>query len=256
MSSPTPTYSASVSPDLLRYMVKYATGNDGCIYTMTASFQPSGQSVTGCNVNNPSCTGSSFFSQHVGIPPNQSASGYTGSANAGFFFQQVNVPQGVGVNIVFYSVTIPQGTFTITLSFTTTQGNTYQLALINTLPPNADYALVLIVQLTVTAEPAQYVNVQALLQTFTAFASNQCQPQSQPQVSYSGSGFEIIYQYNFTTGTSFGALLLALNTSQLPGAIQVTVTMGGNTVVNVTINTPGFEYAYFLFTVSLVFESG
>jgi hypothetical protein len=212
-------------------MVKYTTGNEGCIQTMTASFQPSGQSVTGQNVSASS------------------------NSNAGFFFQQVNVPQGIGVNIVFYSVTIPQGTFTITLSFTTTQGNTYQLALINTLPPNANYALVIVVQLTVTAEPAQYVDVQALLQTFTAFASNQCQPQSQPQVSYSGSGFDVIYQYSFTAGTSFGALLLALNTSQFPGAIQVTVTMGGNTVVNVTINTPGFEYAYFLFTVSLVFQS-
>ena len=232
MSSPTPNYSASVSTDILRYITKYATGNDGCIQTMTASFQPSGQSVTGQNVS-----GSS-------------------NSNAGFFFQYQNVPQGVGVNIVFFSTTLPQGTNTITLSFTTTQGNTYQLALINTLPPNADYALVIIVQLTVTAEPAQYVDIQALLQTFTAFASNQCQPQSQPQVSYSGSGFEIIYQYSFTTGTFFGALLLALNTSQLPGAIQVTVTMGGNTVVNVTINTPGFEYAYFLFTVSLVFQSG
>jgi len=232
MSSPTPSYSASVSSDILRYMMKYATGNDGCIQTMTASFQPSGQSVTGYNVSS------------------------SQSSNAGFFFQYQNVPQGVGVNIVFYSTTIPQGTFTITLSFTTTQGNTYQLVLINTLPPNADYALVIIVQLTVTAEPAQYVGIQALLQVFTAFASNQCQPQSQPQVSYSGSGFEVIYQYSFTTGTSFGALLLALNTSQLPGAIQVTVTMGGNTVVNVTINTPGSEYAYFLFTVSLVFQSG
>jgi len=251
MTSPTPSYSASVSPDILRYMIKYATGNEGCIQTMTASFQPSGQSVTGCNVNNPSCTGSSFFSRHVGIPPNQPA----GSAQAGFFFQYQNVPQGVGINIVFYSVTIPEGTFTITLSFTTTQGNTYQLALINTLPPNANYALVIIVQLIVTAEPAQYVNIQALLQVFTAFASNQCQPQSQPQISYSGSGFAILYQYSYVAGTSFGAFLLALNTSQLPGALQVTVTMGGNTVVNVTINTPGFEYAYFLFTVSLVFQS-
>jgi len=229
MSSPTPNYSASVSTDILRYMTKYATGSDGCIQTMTASFQPSGQSVIGQNVS-----GSS-------------------NSNAGFFFQYQNMLQSVGVKIVFYSTTIPQGTFAITLSFTTTQGNTYQLALINTLPPNADYALVIIVQLTVTAEPAQYVDIQALLQTFTAFASDQCKPQSQPQVSYSGSGFEIIYQYSFTTCTSFGALLLVLNTSQLPGAIQVTVTMGGNTVVNVTINTPGFEYAYFLFTVSLVF---
>jgi len=231
MSSPTPTYSASVSPDILRYMVKYATGNEGCIYTMTASFQPSGQNVTGKNVSASS------------------------NSNAGFFFQQINVPQGVGVNIVFYSVTIPQGTFTITLSFTTTQGNTYQLALINTLPPNANYALVVIIQLTVTTEPAQYVNIQALLQVFTAFASNQCQPQSQPQVSYSGSGFYVIYQYSYVADTSFGALLLALNTSQFPSAIQVTVIVGGNTVVNATINTPGFEYAYFLFTVSLVFQS-
>jgi len=231
MSSPTPSYSASVSTDLLRYMIKYGTGNEGCIQTMTASFQPSGQSVTGQNVSASS------------------------NSNAGFFFQSQNVPQGVGVNIVFYSTTIPQGTSTITLSFTTTQGNTYQLALINTLPPSANYALVIIVQLIVTAEPAQNVNIQALLQVFTAFASNQCQPQSQPQVSYSGSGFAILYQYSYVAGTSFGAFLLAVNGSQLPGALQVTVTMGGNTVVSVVINTPGFEYAYFLFTVSLVFQS-
>jgi hypothetical protein len=199
---------------------------------MTASFQPSGQSVYGYNVSS------------------------SQSSNAGFFFQQQSVPQGVGVSIVFYSTTIPEGTFTIILSFTTTQGNTYQLAIINTLPPNANYALVVIVQLTITAQPSQYINVQSLLQTFTAFASNQCQPQPQPQVNYTGNGFTVLYQYSYTTGTNFVTFLLALNTFQQPNTIQVTVAMGGNTVVSVTINTPGSEYAYFLFTVSLVFQSG
>ena len=231
MSSPTPTYSASVSTDLLTYMIKYATGNDGCIQAMTASFQPSGQSVYGYNVSVPS------------------------NLNAGFFFQPQNVPQGVGINIVFFSTTIPQGTFTITLTFTTTQGNTYQLATINTLPPNANYALVIIIELTITAQPAQYVNVQGLLQVFTAFASNQCQAQSQPQISYTGTNVIVIYQYSYVTGTSFGAFFLAFNESIIPATVNITVTMGGNTVVNAGIVVPSFEYAYFLFTVSLVFQS-
>jgi len=231
MASPTPSYSASVSPDILRYMVKYATGNDGCIQTMTASFQPSGQSVTGYNVSS------------------------SQSSNAGFFFQYQNVPQGVGVNIVFYSTTIPQGTFTISLTFTTTKGNTYQLATINTLPPNANYALVIIIELTITAQPSQYVNVQALLQVFTAFASNQCQAQSIPIINYSGSSVVIIYQYSYTTSTSFGAFLLTFNESIVPATIYVTVYMAGNPVVNAPIVIPSFEYGYFLFTVSLVFQS-
>jgi len=230
MSSPTPTYSASVFPDILNYIIKYATGNDGCIQTMTASFQPSGQSVSGQIVS-----------------PSQ-------TPNAGFFFQQVNVPQGVGVNIVFFSTIIPQGTFTITLSFTTTQGNTYQFVLINTLPPNQNYALVIIVELIFTAQPSQYVNIQSLLQALIAFASNQCQTQPPPQVSYSGSSFTVLYQYSYVTSASFGALLIAVNNSQSPSSLQVTVTMGGNAVVNTTISVPGSEYAYFLFTVSLVFS--
>ena len=232
MSSPTPNYSASVSSDLLEYMIKYATGNDGCIQTMTASFQPSGQSVTGNNVSS------------------------SQSSNAGFFFQPQNVPQGVGVNIVFYSTVIPEGTFLITLSFTTTQGNTYQLALINTLPPSANYALVIIIELILTTQPVQYVNIQTLLQVFIAFASNQCQPQPQPQISYSGSSFAVLYQYSYVAGTSFVALFIAVNNSQSTGSIQVTVTMGGNTVVSATITTPGSEYAYFLFTVTLTFPGG
>ena len=231
-SSPTPSYSGSVSPDLLRYMMAYATGNDGCIQTMTASFQPSGQSVYGYNVSVPS------------------------TLNAGFFFQPQNVPQGVGINIVFFSATIPEGTFTISLTFTTSQGNTYQLATINTLPPNANYALVIIIELTITAQPAQYVNVQALLQVFTAFASNQCQAQSSPQINYTGSNIVVIYEYTYTTGTSFGAFLLTFNESIIPATVNVTVTMGGNTVVSAGIVVPTLEYGYFLFTVSLVFESG
>jgi hypothetical protein len=232
MSSVTPNYTASVSANLLDYIMKYATGNDGCIQSMTASFQPSGQSVTGSNASS------------------------SQSTNAGFFFQPQNVPQGVGINIVFYSLTIPEGTFLITLSFTTTQGNTYQLVTINTLPPNANYALVIIVGLTVTAQISQYVNVQALLQAFTAFASSQCQSQSQPQISYSGNSFSVIYQYSYVTGASFDAFLIAVNSSQSSSSLQVTVAMGGNTVVTATINTPGSEYAYFLFTVSLVFSGG
>jgi len=232
MSSLTPTYTASVSSDLLKYMIKYGTGNDGCIQSMTASFQPSGQNVTGYNASS------------------------SQSSNASFFFQPQNVPQGVGINIVFYTISIPEGTFTITLSFTTTQGNTYQLASINTLPPNANYALVIIVGLTITPEITQYVNPQALLQTLTAFASSQCQSQSQPQISYNGSSFTVLYQYSYVTGNSFDAFLIAVNNSQSSNSIQVTVTIGGNTVVNVNINTPGFEYAYFLFTLSLVFPGG
>jgi len=230
MSSPTPSYSASVSSDLLNYMVKYATGNDGCIQTITASFQPSGQTVSGQNISSSQPT------------------------NAGFLFQQQNVSQGVGVDIIFFSAILPEGTFTITLSFTTTQGNTYQLALINTSPPNTNYVLAIVIQLTVTAQLLQYVNTQALLQVFTAFASNQCQSQSQPQVNYSGSGFTVLYQYSYAICTTFGIFLLAVNGSQTAGSLQVTVTMGGNTVVNVTINTPGYEYAYFLFTVTLSFS--
>jgi len=232
MSSTAPTYTASVSQDLLRYMTKYGAGNEGCIETMTASFQPSGQTVTGQNISSAQ------------------------SANTGFYFQNVNVSQGVGANIVFFSATIPEGTSTITLSFTTTQGNTYQLATINTLPPNANYALIIIIQLIVTVQPIQYVNAQALAQTFVAFASNKCQVQPQPQVNYNGSGFTVLYQYVFSTCTSIGALLLALNENSTTNVIQVTVTMGGNTVVNISINTPGSEYAYFLFTVSLIFSGG
>ena len=232
MSLPTPSYTASVSQDLLKYMMKYATGNDGCIQTMTASFQPSGETVSGYNASS------------------------TSNNNAGFFYQDVNVPQGIGLNIVFYSITIPEGTFAIALSFTTTQGNTYQLASINTLPPSANYALVIIVGLIVTPQLVQYVNVQALLQALVAFASSQCQSQSQPQIGYSGNSFTVLYQYSYVAGTSFGAFLIAVNSSQSSASLQVTVTMGGNTVVNVTINTPGQEYVYFLFTVSLVFSGG
>ena len=229
MSSLTPTYSASVSTDVLKYLMAYATGNDGCIESMTASFQPSGTSVTGYNVSS------------------------SQTSNAGFFFQNVNVPQGVGVQIVFFSLTIPQGTFNIDLTFTTTQGNTYQLAQINTLPPNTNYALVIIVSLTITAQPVQQVSISSLLQIFASFASNQCSSQQPPSLSYQGNGFNVIYEYTFTSGNTFNALLIAQNTSALPNVIQITVTMGGNIVATATIFTPPFEYAYFLFTLALVF---
>jgi len=225
MSSPTPTYSASVSQDFLRYMLAYATGNDGCIQTINALFQPSDQTVSG---------------QYV-----------SGSANvnAGFFFQ----PTESGLNIFFFSTTVPQGTFTIILSVTTTKGNNYQLAVINTLPPNPNYALVVIIELTIEVQPTQYVDPQATLQAFTAFASSNCQTQPQPQISYSGQGFQVIYQYTQYTGTFFLALLVAVNESQLPSALSVTVTMAGQNVVNATISTPPLEYAYFYFTVTLTF---
>ena len=225
MSSPTPTYSASVSQDFLQYMLAYATGNDGCIQTITALFQPSDQTISG---------------QYV-----------SGSANvnAGFLFQ----PTSSGLNIFFFSTTVPQNTSTVILTVTTTKGNNYQLAVINTLPPNPNYALVVIIELTITVEPTQYVDTQAMLQAFTAFASSQCQTQSQPQVSYSGQGFQVIYQFTQYTGSFFLALLVAVNESQLLSALNVTVTMAGQNVVNVTISTPPYEYAYFLFTVTLTF---
>ena len=227
MSSPTSTYSASVYPDITNYMMAYATGNDGCIETITAIFQPSSQNISG-----------------------QYVSGVS-NVNAGFFYQPVNVPQGVGVNIIFFSTTIPQDTFAIYLTFTTTKRNTYQLASINTLPPNPNYAFVVIIQLVVTVQSAQYTSAQALLQAFTSFASSQCQTQSQPQISYNGQGFQVLYQYTQYTGTFFLALLVAFNQTAFPNAIQVTVTMAGNTVVNAIISTPGLEYAYFLFRVSV-----
>ena len=219
------TYSASVSPDFLRYMLAYATGNDGCIQSITALFQPSDQTIS---------------AQYV-----------SGSANvnAGFFFQ----PTSTGLNIIFFSTTVPQDTFTIILTVTTTKGNSYQLAVINTLPPNPNYALVVVVELTLTVQPSQGVDPQAMLQAFTAFASSQCQTQSQPQISYSGQGFVVIYQYTQYTGTFFLALLVAVNQSTLPSALNVTVTMAGQNVVNVTISTPPSEYAYFYFTVTLTF---
>jgi len=228
MSSPTPAYSASVSQDFLQYMLAYATGNDGCIQTITALFQPSDQTISGQYVS-----GSS-------------------NVNAGFFFQ----PTSSGLNIVFFSTTVPQDTFTIILTVTTTKGNNYQLAVINTLPPNPNYALVVIIELTITVEPTQYVDPQAMLQAFTAFASSQCQTQSQPQISYSGQGFQIIYQFTQYTGSFFLALLVAVNASSLPSALNVTVTMAGQNVVNATISTPPYEYAYFLFTVTLTFPGG
>jgi len=206
-------------------MLAYATGNDGCIQTITALFQPSDQTISG---------------QYV-----------SGSANvnAGFLFQ----PTSSGLNIFFFSTTVPQNTSTVILTVTTTKGNNYQLAVINTLPPNPNYALVVIIELTITVEPTQYVDTQAMLQAFTAFASSQCQTQSQPQVSYSGQGFQVIYQFTQYTGSFFLALLVAVNESQLLSALNVTVTMAGQNVVNVTISTPPYEYAYFLFTVTLTF---
>jgi hypothetical protein len=95
-----------------------------------------------------------------------------------------------------------------------------------------------------------------MLQAFTAFASSNCQTQSQPQISYSGQGFQVIYQYTQYTGSFFLALLVAVNASSLPSALNVTVTMAGQNVVNATISTPPYEYAYFLFTVTLTFPGG
>jgi len=225
MSSPTPTYSASVSQDFLRYMLAYTTGNDGCIQTVNALFQPSDQTIS---------------AQYVSGSSN---------VNAGFFYQ----PTSTGVNIFFFSTTVPQDTFTIILSVTTTKGNNYQLAVINTLPPNPNYALVVVVELTLVVQPSQGVDPQAMLQAFTSFASSQCQTQSQPQISYSGQGFVVIYQYTQYTGSFFLALLVAVNQSALPSALNVTVTMAGQNVVSVTISTPPGEYAYFYFTVTLTF---
>ena len=226
MSSPTPTYSASVSPDFLKYIMAYATGNDGCIHSIIASFQPSGQTVS---------------AQYVSGSSN---------ANAGFFYQQTST----GFNIVFFSTTVPQDIFTIILTVTTTYGNNYQLAVINTLPPNPNYALIIIIEFTIEVQPVQYVNPQAMLQAFIAFASSQCQTQLPPQVIVNGQSFEVIYQYNEYFGTFFLSFLIALNTSSLPNNLNVTVRMAGLDVVNVTINTPSNEYAYFLFTVTLVFS--
>ncbi len=139
---------------------------------------------------------------------------------------------------MFFSVTIPQGTFNIDLTFTTTEGNTYQLAQINTLPPNTNYALVIVVSLTITAQPVSGVSITSLLQTFTSFASNQCSSQQPPSLSYQGNGFIVIYQYTYTSGSTFNALLIAQNISTLPNVIQVTVTMGGNIVATSHFYSP------------------
>ncbi|AOS58402.1 SIFV.gp51-like protein [Sulfolobus islandicus filamentous virus 2] len=231
MSYTTPTYTASVSNDILRYMMAYATGNDGCIQSMSALFQPSGESVTGYNV------------------------GTSNTTEAGFIFQQLNIPQGVGVNIIFFSTTIPQNTFFIDLRFTTTQSNTYQLVQINTLPPNPNYALVIIVTLTVTAQPASNINISPLLQAFTSFASNQCTTAQPPSLSYTGSGFTIFYENTYVSGTIFNAILIAQNTLTSSNTIQISATINGYVVATATISTPALGYAYFLFALTLVFTS-
>ncbi|AAL27760.1 hypothetical protein SIFV0051 [Sulfolobus islandicus filamentous virus] len=231
MSYTTPTYTASVSNDILRYMMAYATGNDGCIQSMSALFQSSGESIIAYNVSASSTT------------------------QAGFFFQLQNVPQGIGVQIVFFSTTIPQNTFFIDLRFTTTQGNTYQLAQVNTLPPNTNYALVIIVSLTITVQPASNVNISPLLQAFTSFASNQCATAQPPSLSYTGNGFTVFYENTYTSGITFNAILIAQNTLTSSNTIQITATINGNVVATATISTPALGYAYFLFTLTLVFTS-
>lgn len=227
-ASITPTYTASVSNDILRYMMAYATGNDGLIQYITAVFQSSGQSVTGYNAS---------------AQP---------TSNAGFFAQTENVPQGVGVNIVFFSTIVPQNTFYIDIAFTTTQGNSYQLAQINTLPPNTNYALVVIVSLTITVQPAPNVNISPLLQAFTSFASSKPTSPQPPTISYTGSGFTLFYENTYVSGTIFNALFIAQNTSTSSNTIQITLTMNANPVATATISTPGSGYAYFLFTLTLV----
>ena len=145
---------------------------------------------------------------------------------------------------------MPPNTFTITLSFTTSQGNSYSLATINTTPPDNDYALVVIVGLTFTVQQSEGVNISVLLDTFTAFASYDCQQQSKPQINYT-KGFVVIYNYVYTYDVTFNAMLLALNINPFPAILGVQVTMGSGVVASAMIDVPAGQYAYFLFSLTV-----
>jgi len=223
---------ASVLPDVIRYVIAYATGNDGCIQSMTAVFQPSGEIVTGYKVS--------------------------GSVNqvAGFLFERNSVPQGIQVNIIFYSTTMPSDTLQISLSFTTSNNNTYQLAIINTFPTNNNYALVAIVSLTFTIQPTEDVNISNLLNIITSFASDQCQTLSPAQVTYQGSGFTELFSYTNLSNDLFNAVFLASNTSQNASLITINMLLNNTVVATSTVSVPPNEYAYFLFSLTAELESG
>jgi len=230
MSSP--LYIATVSSDVLRYVMNYVAGKDGCIQSITATFQPSGQSVIAQPV-----TGSSY-------------------PNAGFFVERGAVYQGLQVQIIFYSTTMPANTFQIFLSLTSTNGNTYQLALINTIPQNNNYAVVVVVQLTFTVQPSQFVNVTNLLNAMTYFASNQCQTPPPPQVTYDGQGFVTLFEYTILSNNTLDTIFIAQNTSANPSTITINMSLVGMTVATATISVSPNEYAYFLFALTAVMTGG
>ena len=207
-----PLYIATVSSDVLRYIMNYVSGNDGCIQSITATFQPSGQSVTAQPV-----TGSSY-------------------PNVGFFLERGSVSQGLQVQIIFYSTTMPYNTFQIFLSFTSTNGNTYQLAFINTIPPNNNYAVVVVVQLVFTVQPSQFINVTNLLNAMTYFASNQCQTPPPPQITYSGQGFVTLFEFTNLSNNTLNAVLVAQNTSADPSNITINMSLVGITVATATVS--------------------
>jgi len=230
MSSP--PYIATVSSDVLRYVMNYVTGKDGCIQSITATFQPSGQSVIAQPV-----TGSTY-------------------PNVGFFVERGAVSQGLQVQIIFYSTTMPANTFQIFLSLTSTNGNTYQLAFINTIPPNNNYAVVVVVQLTFTVQPSQFIDTSNLLNAMTYFASNQCQTPPPPQVTYNGQGFVTLFEYVNLSNNALNAVLVAQNTSSNPSNITINMSLVGMTVATATISVPPNEYAYFLFALTAVMTGG
>jgi len=226
----TPPSIASVLPDVIRYVIAYATGNDGCIQSMTAVFQPSGQIVVGYKAPN--------------------------SANqvAGFLFERNPAPQGIKVNIIFYSTTMPSDTIQISLSFTTSNNNTYQLAIINTFPTNNNYALVAIIGLTFTVQPTKYVNITNLLNIMTSFASDQCQTLSPAQVTYQGNGFSEVFSYTNLSNGLFNAVFLATNTTQNTSLITINMLLNNTVVATSTVSVPSNEYAYFLFSLTAELE--
>jgi len=230
MSSP--LYIATVSSDVLRYIMNYVAGKDGCMQSITATFQPSGQSVTAYPV-----TGSSY-------------------PNVGFFVERGAVSKGLQVQIIFYSTTMPANTFQIFLSFTSTNGNQYQLAFINTIPPNNNYAVVVVVQLTFTVQPSMHVNVTNLLDAMTSFASNQCQTPPPPQITYDGKGIVVLFRYTNLTNNTLNAVLVAQNTSQDASTITINMTLANTVVATATISVPPNEYAYFLFALTAVMKGG
>jgi hypothetical protein len=227
-----PLYIATVSSDVLRYVMNYVSGNDGCIQSITATFQPSGQSVTAQPV-----TGSSY-------------------PNVGFFLQRGAVSQGLQVQIIFYSTSMPANTFQIFLSLTSTNGNTYQLAFINTVPPNNNYAVVVVVQLIFTVQPSQFINVTNLLNAMTYFASNQCQTPPPPQITYSGQGFVTLFEFTNLSNNTLNSVLVAQNTSSNQSDITINMSLVGITVATATISVPPNEYAYFLFALTAELTGG